>query len=129
MNETLDGMDPLPAQFAADDKEAEQRADRWVTKDPFQDVIPRALLSASDVYDYVRVTGMVYPFYPERLKDSSYKVPIRGEVIFWEEDGARHDRLIDEGSQSLELKPNSITFAQVEPHFRLPHYIALLQLH
>jgi hypothetical protein len=51
------------------DEEAEQRADRWVTKDPFHDVIPRALLSASDIYDYVRVTGMVHPFYPERLKD------------------------------------------------------------
>ena len=110
--------------FAANDDEAKDRFDRNSNPDPFPE-IPPALLNSADIFDYVRTTGMIFPFdpTPERLKSASYEVPFLGLVIYWD-DGKRSERQIENGT-TFPLKKNSIAFVWLDTTFRLPDYIAL----
>jgi deoxycytidine triphosphate deaminase len=104
-------------------QDAIDRADLFENKDPFQS-IPQALLSSAEIDDYARVTGMLYPYDREQLKSASYEVYIGGDVIWWDGNGQKNKRVVNKGDQ-LTLAANSITFAQVEPVFLLPNYIAI----
>jgi deoxycytidine triphosphate deaminase len=110
-------------QYPTTKQDAIDRADLFENKDPFESV-PRALLSSAEIDDYARVTGMVCPFDIKQLKSASYEVYIGGDVIWWDGNGAKHKRVVNKGDQ-LTLPANSITFAQVEPIFLLPNYIAI----
>lgn len=117
-------------QLTNDHAVAEERAREWRDRDPFGDTIPAALLSKDHIREYVRVTGMLCPFYPDesgRLKAASYEAwPIR--FIRWNEDGQRIVHEISRNEYEIngyELKENSITFMQIESKIRLPNYIAL----
>ena len=105
------------------DEEAKRRAADFKSKDPFAS-IPMALLSSAEIEDYVRVTGMVYPFDTKNLKSASYEAHIGGRFIQWNELGEKTDKTVKPGDPIV-LPPNSISFVQVEPTFLLPNYIAL----
>src|SRR5262245_7543310 len=112
----------------ATEEEAEARFENWKDQDPFPG-ISAALLNSADIIDYVTVTGMVFPFYEEKegerkLKPASYEVDLLGVVKYWDENGKEIRKTIGVGD-ALVLKRNSIAFVQVEPTFRLPHYIAV----
>lgn len=93
--------------------------------DPFPE-ISDALLNSADIYDYVRMTGMLHPFHKDMLKSGSYEAAIRGQCIWWDQNGERHEKFLhDLDKDEFKLKANSIAFVQVEPFFRLPDYIAL----
>ncbi|MEW6247207.1 MAG: hypothetical protein AB1555_10910 [Nitrospirota bacterium] len=112
-------------ELATNDSDAEARFGLAKTTDPFPE-IANALLNSADVYDYVRITGMLYPFHKDKLKSGSYEAAIRGRCLWWDENGERHEKLLsDENQDEFPLKANSIAFVQVEPFFRLPDYIAL----
>lgn len=105
------------------EKQAERRANKYQKKDPFPS-IKTALLSSSNISDYVRVTAMLHPFYPENLKSASYEAHAGGEFILWDENDNQIKKNVQIG-ETLTLPANSISFIQVEPYFRLPDYIAL----
>ncbi len=109
--------------FAKTDKEAEDRYKLWKSKDPFPKIQP-ALLNSADIYDYVKITGMLCPFYPEKLKSASYEVALMGKVIYWDESGNKRSEYICEGKK-FKLIKNSIAFVTPEPTFLLPDYIAI----
>ena len=119
-------MAELPDHPGITDPEAAVLAREYAEKDPFED-IPEALLSAEHIRKYAEKTGMLHPFYPGALKAASYEVHLAGEVISWKPDKDEPEvRHIKRGIDTvLKLPPNSITFAQVEPQFRLPHYMAV----
>jgi deoxycytidine triphosphate deaminase len=104
--------------------ELERRAAFFKSADPFED-IPPALLSSEHICDYVRVTGMIHPFYPlkSRLKAASYQVRAK-RYVRWKDDGEKHVEEVRPGSIHA-LPPNSITFVQLESAIRLPDYIAM----
>lgn len=112
------------------EEEAEERFRDWQNQDPFPTpTIPAALLNSADIIDYVTVTGMIFPFYlakgnDRKLKPASYEVDLLGVVKYWDETGKEIRKTIGVGD-SFVLKRNSIAFAQVEPTFRLPNYIAV----
>lgn len=111
--------------FTSTDAEAEDRFKIYESKDLFPDIAP-ALLNSADIYDYVRVTGMVWPFDPslEKLKSASYEVEFLGEVFYWNEKGEKQTQII-EVDDLFEIKKNSIAFVFLKTKFRLPNYIAL----
>jgi hypothetical protein len=74
--------------------EAVARFKKYKSKDPFPD-IPPALLNSADIEDYVRETGMIYPFYPEDLKSASYEARLQGKCIYWDEKGEKHTLLLE----------------------------------
>src|SRR6267143_1404376 len=113
-------------QLAESDAEADSRFRLTKETDPFPE-IAAALLNSADIYDYVRMTGMVHPFNLDKLKSGSYEAAIRGHCIWWDENGSRQEKLLAkvDGTEHFILKANSIAFVQVEPSFRLPDYIAL----
>jgi deoxycytidine triphosphate deaminase len=111
------------SRFPTDDDDAAARAALYSKIDPFRSV-PSALLSSAEIHDYARVTGMLSPFYLDALKSASYEAHIGGSVIWWDEHGHRKEKEVSRGNTCI-LQPNSITFVQVEPVFRLPNYIAV----
>jgi deoxycytidine triphosphate deaminase len=111
--------------FAKSDDEAARRFELAKSIDPFPEIQP-SLLNSADVHDYVRATGMLYPFDVKQLKSASYEAAVRGRCIWWDDSGKQCEVLLEDGKgEELTLSPNSITFVQVEPLFRLPDYIAL----
>jgi deoxycytidine triphosphate deaminase len=109
--------------FATSDAEAAERAAKFLKTDPFSS-IPLSLLSAAEIDDYVRVTGLLHPFDARSLKSASYEVHIGGEFIRWDGEGRRFDEVLNRGSRCV-LPANSLSFVQLEPYFRVPYYIAL----
>ncbi|MGH7233599.1 MAG: hypothetical protein ACREJU_19895 [Nitrospiraceae bacterium] len=111
--------------FADNDADAERRFQKAKEDDPFPEITD-ALLNSADISDYVRMTGMLYPFHLDKVKSGSYEAAIHGRCIWWNEEGEWQEKLLSEGKQEkFILKANSIAFVQVEPFFRLPDYIAL----
>jgi len=109
--------------LTSSDKEAAARYEEYKSTDPFPDIVP-ALLNSADIFDYVVTTGMIHPFYPERLKSASYPVKLQGKCVYWREDGTKEVKIIEEGKDFV-LEKNSIAFVTLEPRFRIADYIAL----
>ncbi len=138
------GMSKDP--FFSSYKEANAAYENWKDKDPFSQISP-ALLNSADIEDYVRLTGMIYPFHKEDLCGATYTVRLKGLCIYYEEkingDGVdEHVFCIGEDNEDmpnanenkannyriereLRLKPNSITFITLEPVFQVPNYLVL----
>ncbi|UPK27020.1 dCTP deaminase/dUTPase family protein [Bradyrhizobium sp. 195] len=120
-----DDADLPPAESQA---EAEHRFQYFKYIDPLPDIEP-ALLWSEDFKRYVRITGMLHPFYPEdkgRFKSASYEARPGGSVIRWTTDGRKVIEELKPGENRKILLPkNSITFMQIESEIRLPEYIAL----
>lgn len=110
--------------LASTDDEANRRFEIAKSVDPFPEIPPSPLNSA-DIYDYVRMTGMLCPFHPEKLKSASYEAAICGRCIWWNDKGGRQEVRLEKDGDEFTLEANSIAFVQVEPVFRLPDYIAL----
>ncbi|MCA1365451.1 hypothetical protein I6F14_35015 [Bradyrhizobium sp. IC3069] len=113
--------------YAANDAEAEARAERYKYVDPLQDEgIPPALLSSNHFIKYIKATALLYPFYEEegRIKAASYEVRAKGSTIRWDSAGQKVVTKIEDGS-TIYLPKNSITFVQIESKIRLPQYIAI----
>ena len=106
-----------------DDDDAKARFNEYKSLDPFPD-IPAALLNSADIYDYVRTTGIIYPFDSEKLKSASYEASMGETCIRWNEKGNKETiPLLQEGF--FALKPNSIAFVTTQERFRLPDYMAV----
>lgn len=124
--------------------EAQKAYKQWKTSDPFPD-IESALLNSADIDDYIRETGMIYPYYKEDLSAATYSVRLKGLVVTYRQelgtDKVEEDKFfigkddsempVPAGSDSCEVKgclklaPNSITFLTLEPMFQVPDYMVL----
>ena len=113
--------------------EAIRRYDDYKDKDPYPDIEP-ALLNSVDIFKYVCTTGMIYPFYPiilglkenkNYLAGASYVVGIEGDVVYWDENGKKCEKVLKNADDSFDLKRNSIAFVTLEPYFQIPNYLAL----
>ena len=107
------------------DAVAQARYEKYYSKDPFPD-IQSALLNSADIYNYVAATGMIFPFYPEKLSGASYEVAIGEKVVWWDEQKQEvHEEDLSKPGSFFKLEPNSIAFVMLEPTFRIPDYMAL----
>jgi len=113
--------------FANTEEEAIKRFEKYAKKDPLPD-IPPALLNSADIQDYVAITGMIFPFHPEKekgkLKTASYEVDLLGTIIYWDKNNIKKTEELTKG-KTFKLVSNSIAFVTPEPTFRLPDYIAV----
>ena len=109
--------------FADSSEEADKRFRLAFDTDPFPN-IPCSLLNSADIADYVRLTGMLYPFNSRLIKSASCEVEIGDKCIYWDEKGKLHDLDLKDGD-NVDLNPNSIMFVNTKQEFRLPQYIAL----
>jgi deoxycytidine triphosphate deaminase len=109
--------------FAESDEEAERRFLEHKSVDPFPS-IPPSLLNSADFSDYVRIAGLISPFFDdvEDIRPASYRVRVLGECAYWDEQGKKQTFLLQDGMEFL-LPRNSIAYLTLEPTFRLPDYI------
>lgn len=122
-NNSQDNLDIEPLLSKDGDAKAQRRFNRYKSCDPFPEIIP-ALLNSADIYDYIRVTGMICPFDPKKLKSASYEISILGLCIYWDEDGKKQEKNLKKDEEFI-LKANSIALVSIEPKLRIPDYIAL----
>lgn len=91
--------------------------------DPFKEIAP-ALLNPKDVEKYINKTGMISPFDKDNLKSVTYRIPLYGDIHYWE-NNVRYTKSFNRGSSDyFELKPNSIVYIHIDTTFRVPYYIA-----
>jgi deoxycytidine triphosphate deaminase len=116
-------------QVAESDKEALARFEQFEHHDPLPDV-PPALLNAGDIFDYARITGMIWPFesgeerLKQKLKSASYEIDFLGDIYSADEDGNQKTIEIRRHTPFI-LPKNSIAFVFLATQLRLPDYIAL----
>jgi deoxycytidine triphosphate deaminase len=104
---------------------AEERFQRFRSVDPYPR-IPPALLNSADIVDYVRETGMIRPFVPEKVKSASYEIPLLGTWIYWEQGKDAPEIIqIESEDDKVQLRSNDIAFMSPEIAFRIPDYLAL----
>ena len=108
--------------FAKNQQEAEERSEKFRRLDPFQ-AIPSALLNSGDIEDYIRLTSLIHPYNPEKMKSASYEANLLGPIFYWE-NGKKHEMELRDGS-TFRFPKNSIAYASIDTTFRLPYYIAL----
>lgn len=118
------GQLPLPS--------LEERYAALATFDPYPE-IPSALLNSGHLASYAIMTGMIDPFDVDALKKpATYLVPIEGPVTYLDENGERCSFFLSEKDingekdvrRDFELRPNSICYLTLRPHFRIPAYLA-----
>lgn len=101
------------------------RYELFKINDPLPNIKP-SLLNSADIRSYVKITGLIDPFYDEDLKSASYAARIKGKCIHWDADTKeRSEVILEKPGDKLILKSNAIAFVGIEPTFRLPDYIAL----
>lgn len=105
-------------------QEVKEKYSKFKSLDPFPDIYP-ALLNSADIVDYVKYTGMIFPFYEdiEHLKPATYAIQLKGKIVTWNEDHKKKVHNLGIG-QTFILKSNSIAFVTLEPFFQIPYYIA-----
>ena len=113
-------------EFVTSPEDADARADEFFRQDPFKDDVKPALLNGADIYDYARVTGMIFPFehHEESLKHASYGISFLGEAHHIDRKNNYRRVTIEKGT-SFVLEKNSIAFVSIKTHLRLPTYIAM----
>lgn len=118
----------MTTSYAESESQARERYAQYSSVDPFPD-IPPALLNSADIADYVRVTGMLFPFDPseEKLKTASYEIDFVGDVYRWDKPSGEPDKITvgPGGVDKLKLPRNSIYFFSPRTLFQIPNYIAL----
>lgn len=105
------------------DEEAAKLFEAAKDKDPLP-FIPPALLNSSDTHEYITRTGLLAPYDQAKLKSSSYEVQIGDEAIYWNDNGEKTHRTLEQGEE-ISLEPNSLIFFKTKQKFRLPPYIAI----
>jgi deoxycytidine triphosphate deaminase len=122
--------------WAANEQEAKLRASKYRDKDPFQTVIPQALLSGGHISMYAERISLIYPAHGldkttglgkgGTLKTASYETR-PGKVFYRYDDEGKLIRidLSKTKKRFIHLPANSITYVSTEDKFFLPNYIAL----
>ncbi|WP_026941462.1 dCTP deaminase/dUTPase family protein [Hellea balneolensis] len=99
-------------------------------KDPWPK-IDASLLSADDIIEYVRKTGMVFPFSAKqedekpRLKAASYEGRIGENAFVFNSNEYKLESILSPDDDNLTIPANSIVFVECDLEFRLPPFIAV----
>jgi deoxycytidine triphosphate deaminase len=110
--------------LAATVDNAESRYQQFKDTDPFPS-INSGLLNSADIYDYIRLTSIVYPFKIEQLKSAAYEICLGTKILSWNDKGEKNEQYELHKGTNVKFARNSITFVSLESGFRIPDYIAL----
>ena len=123
MNEDYSKLD-----FVNDETEARERFAEFSSKDPLPEIRP-ALLNSGDIYDYARITSMVFPFdknnQNKKLKSASYEIDFLGDVYHVNDETGKVEKETLVKGEPFTLRKNVIVFVFIKTKFFLPDYIAI----
>ena len=102
----------------------EDRYTKCKRNDPFPE-IGDALLNSVDIVKYCMTTGMISPFDITKVKGVTYTCHFSGTYFYWE--GRSNNLKKKRGYQAKELilRPNSITYLEIEETLRIPDYLII----
>ncbi len=101
----------------------QNKFDEYSFKDPYPEILP-SLLNPIDIEKYIHKTGMISPFIKKNLKTVTYRVPLYGDIHYWENNERKIKELNENIDDVFELKPNAIIYIHISTTFRVPYYIA-----
>ncbi len=102
---------------------AQNKYDYYKIKDPYPEISP-ALLNPYDIDKYINKTGMIFPYERDNLKTATYKIPLYGDIHYWENNSRKKKTLTKDKKDIFILKPNAIIYIHISTVFRVPYYIA-----
>lgn len=105
------------------EKIIQEKYDTYSFKDPYPE-IPPSLLNPIDIEKYIEKTSMISPFIKGNIKTVTYKVPLTGDIHYWENNERKIKTLTEEDDDIFILKPNAIIYIHISTTFRVPYYIA-----
>lgn len=105
-------------------RESEKKYDQYRNKDPFPQ-IGDALLNSVDIVKYCMTVGVITPFNIKEVKGVTYTCHFSGKYFYW--DGKANDlvRKTEADDPDLILRPNSITYLEIDEMFRVPDYLII----
>src|SRR5687768_6125646 len=104
--------------FAKSPQEAQAKYEDFKNRDPFPEIQP-ALLNSADFEDYIRLTGMIWPYDKKYKKPATYGLRLLGTAIYWDKNKKRKKIEINENDKFI-LPSNSIAFVTLAEELRLP---------
>lgn len=102
---------------------AQSKYDNYKIEDPYPEISP-ALLNPYDIDKYIIKTGMIFPYEKNNLKTVTYKIPLYGDIHYWENNIRKKKTLTENKKDIFILKPNAIIYIHISTIFRVPYYIA-----
>lgn len=100
---------------------AETKYNDFASKDPFPQ-ISDALLNYIDISMYALTTGMLDPFIPEKLTGVTYTCCFSGKYARYNRNNQMETKELAD-DETLQIRPNSITYLEIGTYFRVPHYM------
>lgn len=100
---------------------AEKKYNDFASKDPFPQ-ISDALLNFIDISMYALTTGMLDPFIPEKLTGVTYTCCFSGKYARYDRNNQMETKELAD-DETLQIRPNSITYLEIGTYFRVPHYM------
>lgn len=100
---------------------AEKKYNDFASKDPFPQ-ISDALLNFIDISMYALTTGMLDPFIPEKLTGVTYTCCFSGKYARYDRNNQMETKELED-DETLQIRPNSITYLEIGTYFRVPHYM------
>jgi len=122
---------PNGLEYAQTDEEARERAIAHEHRDPLTS-IPCGLLSSAEIDDYVRNTGMIFPYDSSALKSASYEMYLGGASFIGMKmvkrsmsHRSQSDTLCDPTSKLYHIRTGRAPFPSAKLHccpIQSPHY-------
>lgn len=102
----------------------EEKYEKYREHDPFPEV-GDTLLNSVDIVKYCMTTGMITPFRIEEVKGVTYTCHFSGKYFYWDGKADSLEKKTEADSPELLLRPNSITYLEIEELFRVPEYLII----
>lgn len=97
---------------------------QYKKRDPFPE-IDDALLNSVDIVKYCMATGMIEPFSIEKVKGVTYTCHFSGKYFYWDGTSDNLVRRTEADDSELILRPNSITYLEINEILRVPDYLII----
>ncbi len=104
--------------------EPEKKYAQYRKQDPFPE-IGDALLNSVDIVKYCMTVGMITPFKIEEVKGVTYTCHFSGKYFYWDGKADNLVKKTEEDDPDLLLRPNSITYLEIDEMFRVPDYLII----
>ncbi|MDE6996115.1 MAG: hypothetical protein K2P41_17195 [Lachnospiraceae bacterium] len=101
-----------------------EKYEQYRAVDPFPE-IDDTLLNSVGIVKYCMTTGMIEPFHIKEVKGVTYTCHFSGKYFYWDGTTDNLSRKTEADAADLLLRPNSITYLEIDEMLRVPDYLII----